>query len=227
MHLYSFSKAYSIPGHRLGALVAHPALFAPPPPSAQEAPTFGPVAKAVDNTIISPPRFDTQEAIAWAMRDDTEMSFRNGVAEELENRAKVFQKAMEKPVPRRTFQEWGLGDEASDVSAAGLGWSIESVGGYYAFVKHPFNQGQGKPLSSTDVAQMMALHVGVGVLPADFFMPADAPSDSHGKALHEDIASNRLRFSLANVPDSSVMEEVAVRLVLLSRWWAATQQQRR
>lgn len=53
IHLYSFSKAYSIPGHRLGALVAAPALV-------------DQVIKVQDCLQICAPRAG-QAAIAWAI----------------------------------------------------------------------------------------------------------------------------------------------------------------
>jgi len=58
VHLYSFSKAYCIPGHRVGAVAAGPAM--------RDA-----LIKAVDNIQICPPR-PPQVALAWgvpALRD--------------------------------------------------------------------------------------------------------------------------------------------------------------
>ncbi|HYF06612.1 MAG TPA: aminotransferase class I/II-fold pyridoxal phosphate-dependent enzyme, partial [Acetobacteraceae bacterium] len=53
VQLYSFSKAYCIPGHRLGAVVGGPALR-------------GALLKAVDNIQICPPR-PPQAALAWGI----------------------------------------------------------------------------------------------------------------------------------------------------------------
>jgi aspartate/methionine/tyrosine aminotransferase len=53
VHLYSFSKAYCVPGHRLGAIAAGPALMAE-------------LEKAFDTLQICPPR-PAQAAIAWAI----------------------------------------------------------------------------------------------------------------------------------------------------------------
>lgn len=53
VHLYSFSKAYCVPGHRVGAVVAGPAVRAE-------------LIKAVDNIQICPPR-PPQVALAWAV----------------------------------------------------------------------------------------------------------------------------------------------------------------
>jgi aspartate/methionine/tyrosine aminotransferase len=53
VHLYSFSKAYAIPGHRLGAIVADSALLAE-------------LAKVLDCIQICPPR-PAQAPVAWAI----------------------------------------------------------------------------------------------------------------------------------------------------------------
>ncbi|MBY0335205.1 MAG: aminotransferase [Acetobacteraceae bacterium] len=58
VHLYSFSKAYCVPGHRLGAVIAGPAFHAQ-------------LAKALDTLQICPAR-PAQAALAWgipALRD--------------------------------------------------------------------------------------------------------------------------------------------------------------
>jgi aspartate/methionine/tyrosine aminotransferase len=53
VHLYSFSKAYCIPGHRLGAIAAGPGFRAE-------------LAKALDTYQICPPR-PAQAALTWAI----------------------------------------------------------------------------------------------------------------------------------------------------------------
>lgn len=53
VQLYSFSKAYCMPGHRIGAMIAPPAFLAE-------------VAKVLDCVQISPPRVG-QMALAWAI----------------------------------------------------------------------------------------------------------------------------------------------------------------
>ncbi len=53
LHLYSFSKAYCIPGHRLGAIAAGPAVHTE-------------LAKVLDTMQICPPR-TAQAPIAWAI----------------------------------------------------------------------------------------------------------------------------------------------------------------
>lgn len=53
VHLYSFSKAYCVPGHRLGAIAAGPTVMAA-------------LEKAFDTYQICPPR-PAQAAVAWAI----------------------------------------------------------------------------------------------------------------------------------------------------------------
>ncbi|WP_270938430.1 aminotransferase, partial [Falsiroseomonas oryzae] len=53
LHLYSFSKAYCVPGHRVGAMAAGPAVMAE-------------LEKAFDTFQICPPR-PAQAALAWAI----------------------------------------------------------------------------------------------------------------------------------------------------------------
>lgn len=53
IQLYSFSKSYAVPGHRLGAIVADPRLLAE-------------VIKVLDCMMICPPR-PAQAAVAWAV----------------------------------------------------------------------------------------------------------------------------------------------------------------
>lgn len=102
-----------------------------------------------------------------------------------------------------------------------LGWKVESVGGYYAFVSHPFET---SVVSSTTVSRGLALLFGLGVLPGDFFVPAPSPSPSDkGAASAESalIGARHLRFSLANVADEEALKsELPKRLVALSEFWS-------
>ncbi len=78
VHLYSFSKAYCIPGHRLGAIAAGARLM-------------GELAKAFDTLQICPPR-PAQAAIAWAipaLRD-----WREGNRALMASRASFFRQAV-------------------------------------------------------------------------------------------------------------------------------------
>lgn len=78
VHLYSFSKAYAIPGHRLGALVADPAIVRE-------------VGKVLDTVQICPPRA-AQAAVAWAV--DGVRAWREEKRGEINARAAIFQAAV-------------------------------------------------------------------------------------------------------------------------------------
>ncbi|CAO1631033.1 unnamed protein product [Parajaminaea phylloscopi] len=227
--LYSFSKAFAIPGHRLGAMVAHPSLIsyltqAKPSTagddSVQQWTEFGPLSKALDNTLICAPRLDVQEAVAWALEDPAEQEWRNQVALALRRRAQRLRAAFEREMR-------GAAQDPADASGdAATGWEIESVGGYYAFVTHPFAD-----VSSTAVAKGLAVLVGLGVLPGDYFVPAasaaateDPRQTGNGKyqwaERDEAVGSRRIRLSLANVKDEELLDEVPKRMMLLTRLWA-------
>jgi len=79
IHLYSFSKSYCIPGHRLGAVIAGP--------RAIEA-----LVKVQDSVQISAPR-TAQRPVAWAITALT--SWRDDNRREIEVRAAEFSAAMQ------------------------------------------------------------------------------------------------------------------------------------
>lgn len=223
IQLYSFSKSFAIPGHRLGAIISHPHLISHISNQAQNpakgatsgtalsesavdvAPTvpsveFGPLSKLLDNSIICVPRLDVQRAVAWGLTDTDEIQWRRENALTLRRRAQTL---------RSAFADQGMQK---------LGWSIESVGGYYALVSHPFGSAQCGPkaaVSSFTVSKALALLVGLGTLPVDFFLPektAAAGSHQHG--------AHSIRLSLANIKDDAVLLEVPKRLAALSQLWA-------
>jgi len=102
VQIYSFSKAYCIPGHRMGAVVAGPALRTE-------------LVKAVDNVQLCPPR-PPQAALAWgvpALRD-----WREGGREAIAARAAVFSRAM------RKAPEWRV-----EASGAYFAWVRVPEGG--------------------------------------------------------------------------------------------------
>lgn len=76
--LYSFSKAYAIPGHRVGALIAGPALITD-------------IEKIVDCIQICAPR-PAQAALPWAI--ETLGDERRGGAREMAGRADAFRTAL-------------------------------------------------------------------------------------------------------------------------------------
>jgi len=77
IQLYSFSKAYAIPGYRLGAITAHAAFMAE-------------LAKVLDNIQICPPRI-AQKAVAWAIEGIR--PWREAQRDELRRRAEACRAA--------------------------------------------------------------------------------------------------------------------------------------
>ncbi len=69
------------------------------------------------------------------------------------------------------------------------GTPAETAGGYYAFVRHPF---QGR--TSVEVAKRLAVELGVICLPGGFFCDED-----------EEGTQKWVRFSVANVDDEKVI----------------------
>ncbi|KAJ7611438.1 pyridoxal phosphate-dependent transferase [Mycena polygramma] len=157
IHLFSFSKSYGVPGHRLGLVVAAPPF--------QKA-----LGTILDSLQICPPR-PIQLAIAPILA-----SLRPGIvktARALEARRELFKAHLP------------------------ASWIIGSIGGYFAFVRHPF-AGHG----SVEVCRRLAEELGVLLLPAAFFCGA------------LDEAEDRwIRFSVANCDDARV-REVCERLTL-------------
>jgi aspartate/methionine/tyrosine aminotransferase len=78
VHLYSFSKAYCVPGHRVGAIAAGAAFRAE-------------LAKVVDTMQICPPRA-AQAALGWAV--DALRPWRDGNRGVMARRAAAFARAM-------------------------------------------------------------------------------------------------------------------------------------
>lgn len=126
IQLYSFSKSFCIPGHRLGAIVAG-------------ADMVGLVAKVMDNLQICATRAP-QIAVSRAIKPLT--LWRD------DNRAEIARRAA------------ALRDSMHNLE----GWRIESVGAYFAFVRHPFTG-----VSSASVVERLAREVGVVTLPGSFF----------------------------------------------------------
>ena len=152
VRLYSFSKAYAVPGHRIGALTLPEAAV----PQA---------VKVLDCMTICPQR-PAQHALVWAIE---------GLAAWREaNRAEMGKRAA---AVRTSF-------------AAIPAWRVDSLGAYFAYVRHPF-----PGLSAWSVAETLARDHGVLLLPA----PAFAGSPDH------------LRISFANV-DQAGIERLARRL---------------
>jgi aspartate/methionine/tyrosine aminotransferase len=131
IQLYSFSKAYCIPGHRAGALVADAAIVSE-------------IAKILDTLQICAPRVP-QLVLPWAIAALAD--WRSGNRAEIACRAAAFKQAI----------------------ATLDGWSIGSIGAYFAYVAHPF-AGESDP----DVCARLAAERGVLCLPGSYFGPAQA-----------------------------------------------------
>ncbi len=128
IQLYSFSKAYCVPGHRLGAVVA-------------DATVVEQFAKALDCLHICPQRAG-QSALAWAIPALP--------AWRAENRARINRRA---EAVRDGFQRLP-------------GWRVESLGAYFAYVRHPFTDA-----ASAQVAECLAVTLGALGLPGSAFGP--------------------------------------------------------
>ena len=151
--LYSFSKSFCIPGHRLGAITADAQIVAN-------------VAKVMDNLQICAPRA-AQVAVAQAMPELTDWRSANRV--EIARR-------------RATLEA---------VIARLPSWQIETIGAYFSYIRHPFEDA-----GSSEVAQLLAEKHGVLCLPGAFF------GDGQDAFL-------RLAFANANCSD---LEKLAARL---------------
>ena len=78
IQLYSFSKSFAVPGHRLGAMVA-------------DAAVIGEIAKILDNLQICAPRAG-QAAVAWASPELA--AWRDENRDDILNRAQAFREAL-------------------------------------------------------------------------------------------------------------------------------------
>ena len=157
VRLYSFSKAYAVPGHRIGALTLPDESLVPQ------------AMKVLDCMTICPQR-PAQHALSWAVPALRE--WRDA------NRAEMAQRA---DTVRRCF-------------AAIPSWRIDSLGAYFAYVRHPF-----PGASAWDVAERLARQHGILLLPA----PAFAGSQDHLRVSFANVASagiERLADRLAGVP---------------------------
>ncbi|GEO86232.1 MULTISPECIES: aminotransferase [Alphaproteobacteria] len=144
--LYSFSKSFCIPGHRLGAVTAGPKAVAE-------------IAKVMDNLQICAPRAP-QAAIARAI--PALKDWRNA------NRAEIARRA----------------DTLRAVMAELPDWKMDSIGAYFAFIRHPF-----AGTLSAEVAERLAKQAGVVCIPGAYF--------GEGQ-------ENYLRFAFANADSATI-----------------------
>jgi aspartate/methionine/tyrosine aminotransferase len=99
------------------------------------------IAKILDCIQICAPR-TAQAALPWAI--DALRDWREGNRAEINRRAQVFQDALA-PLPE---------------------WKIESVGAYFAYLRHPFPEA-----GAQQVAEKLATERGVLCLPGSYFGP--------------------------------------------------------
>ncbi len=158
IQLYSFSKAYCVPGHRLGAAVA----------GAELVQQF---MKVLDCMHICPQRTG-QAALRWAI--DALPDWRDGNRRTINARAAALRQAIQR-LP---------------------GWRLESLGAYFAYIRHPF---PGTP--AAEVAEALAVERGALCLPGSAFGPAQ---------------EQHLRIAFANT-DTVAIPQVADRLAGLRR----------
>jgi aspartate/methionine/tyrosine aminotransferase len=124
--LYSFSKAYCIPGQRMGAITASRTVLTE-------------IAKIVDCVQICPSRAP-QRGLVWGI--DALAAWRE------RNRAIILERA-------EAFRQ-AIADRD--------GWSVDSIGAYFAYLRHPF---PGK--RAAEVASWLATERGVLCLPGSYF----------------------------------------------------------
>ena len=148
LSLYSFSKSYCIPGHRVGAIIGGREIL-------------DQIGKVIDCVQICAPRA-AQTALTWAIPSLNEWRAANTI--EITRRAAAFREAI----------------------AASPGWQLNSIGAYFAYVTHPFDNA-----SVFHIAEKLAAERGVLGLPGPWFGPGQ---DRH------------LRLAFANVGVDSIRE---------------------
>ncbi len=153
IQLYSFSKAYCVPGHRLGAVVAGQALVRQ-------------FMKVLDCLHICPQRAG-QAALRWAI--DALPEWRADNRHRINTRAAAMREA------------FGQLPE----------WRLESLGAYFAYVRHPVPR-----TPSMRVAEALAADRGALCLPGSAFGPGQ---DGH------------LRIAFANT-ETAAIPQIAERL---------------
>ncbi|WP_150121249.1 aminotransferase class I/II-fold pyridoxal phosphate-dependent enzyme, partial [Sulfitobacter sp. HI0076] len=163
IHLYSFSKAYRLTGHRVGALIASTARLAE-------------VEKFLDTVAICPAQIGQHGAL-WGMQNLG--PWLADEREEILARRAAIAALMPKIEP--------------------LGWKLLGLGGYFAYLRHPFN------LSSAELAPQLVRDAGVLCLPGTMFQPE---GDARGES--------QLRIAFANL-DTAGLEVLFDRLAALPR----------
>lgn len=146
IHLYSFSKAYRLTGHRVGAMISSAARLAE-------------VEKFLDTVAICPAQLG-QHAALWGMQNLKQ--WLAGERDEILARRAAITANMPKLEP--------------------LGWKLLGLGGYFAYMQHPFAE------SSAVLAPRLVRDAGILTLPGTMFCPESDPS-----------GASQLRIAFANL----------------------------
>ncbi|KAJ04806.1 aminotransferase [Sulfitobacter mediterraneus] len=163
IHLYSFSKAYRLTGHRVGAMISSAARLAE-------------VEKFLDTVAICPAQLG-QHAALWGMQNLKQ--WLAGERDEILARRAAITANMHKLEP--------------------LGWKLLGLGGYFAYMQHPFAE------SSADLAPRLVRDAGILTLPGTMFCPESDPS-----------GASQLRIAFANL-DADGIGELFDRLAAVSQ----------
>ncbi|MFC6638428.1 aminotransferase [Sulfitobacter sp. JBTF-M27] len=161
IHLYSFSKAYRLTGHRVGAMIA-----------SQE--RLAEAEKFLDTVAICPSQLG-QHAALWGMQNLKQ--WLAGERDEILSRRAAISANMPK--------------------LKALGWQLRGLGGYFAYMQHPFSQ------SSADLGPQLVRDAGILCLPGTMFHP-------EGNAQ----GARELRIAFANL-DASGISQLFDRLAAL------------
>ena len=146
IHLYSFSKAYRLTGHRVGAMIASRGQLSE-------------VEKFLDTVAICPGQIG-QHAALWGMQNLGQ--WLAGERDEILTRRAAITAAFPKLESK--------------------GWELLGLGGYFAYVRHPFS------LFSAELAPRLVRDAGVLCLPGTMFHPDDGRS-----------GERQLRLAFANL----------------------------
>ncbi len=151
IHLYSFSKAYRLTGHRVGAMIASEERLAE-------------VEKFLDTVAICPGQLG-QHAALWGMQNLSQ--WLAGERDEILAR----RAAITANLPKLATQ----------------GWQLLGLGGYFAYMQHPFS------ISSADLAPELVKDAGILCLPGTMFCPEVDPS-----------GQKQLRIAFANLDAAGI-----------------------
>ncbi|MGB5558591.1 MAG: aminotransferase class I/II-fold pyridoxal phosphate-dependent enzyme, partial [Paracoccaceae bacterium] len=96
----------------------------------------------------------------------------------------------------RNMRQWLAGERAEILDRRAemtegfhrlKGWKLRGIGGFFAYVEHPFK------MASDDLARRLVTEAGVLLLPATFFTPEDDPRGARA-----------LRIAYANIDRSGI-----------------------